>query len=348
MSVIAGISFHAIGASSASLCYTPQKNTRSWSWQTYWLAQAAVCWLILPIIVAWITVPHLKEVLIEAPKAAMYKSFLLGAAYGIGGTAFGLAIRYVGFSLTYAISVGISCVLGTLLPPLVHGELESILNNTGSGWIVAGVVIGAFGIAICGFAGRFKEKDLENNKNSTSSFSFTKGLPLCLLAGVLSAVYGFALDQGQPIADVAVKYGSGQFQDNVIYIFANAGAFLSTFIYCIYLHIKQKTFKEFIKSEKRKSPSRLTLNYVMASITGLLWYGQFFFYGLGHNRMGTYKFSSWAIHMIMLVLFSSVIGLVFREWIGVKSQTKGMLAFAITLLIVAVSVLTYGNYLGTL
>jgi L-rhamnose-H+ transport protein len=347
MNVICGISFHAVGASSASLCYTPQKKTRSWSWQTYWLAQAAVCWLILPFIVAWITIPHLKEVLIEAPKAAMYKSFLLGAAYGIGGTAFGLAIRYVGFSLTYAISVGISCVLGTLLPPLVHGELETILNNTGSGWIISGVAIGALGIAICGFAGRFKERDLENNKYNPSSFSFTKGLPLCLLAGVLSAVYGFALDQGQPIADVAAKYGSGQFQDNVNYIFTNAGAFLSTLIYCIYLHIKQKTFTEFIKSGKNQRSPRLTLNYVMASITGLLWYGQFFFYGLGHNRMGTYKYSSWAIHMIMLVLFSSVIGLVLREWIGVKNKTKWMLTFAITLLIVAVSVLTYGNYLGT-
>ena len=345
MNVICGISFHAVGASSASLCYTPQKKIRSWSWQTYWLAQAAVCWLILPLIVARITIPHLKEVLIEAPKAAMYKSFLLGAAYGIGGTAFGLAIRYVGFSLTYAISVGISCVLGTLLPPLVHGELETILNNTGSGWIIFGVAIGALGISICGFAGRFKERDLENNKNYT--FSFTKGLPLCLLAGVLSAVYGFALDQGQPIADVAVKYGSGQFQDNVIYVFANAGAFLSTFIYCVYLHLKQKTFTEYVKTEKHESSSGLSLNYIMASITGLLWYGQFFFYGLGHNRMGTYKFSSWAIHMIMLVLFSSVVGLVFREWIGVKSKTKWMLAIAITVLILAVLVLTYGNYLGT-
>lgn len=347
MTIIPGLSFHAAGAFSASVCYTPQKKTRSWSWQTYWLTQAVVCWLILPIIVAWITIPHLEEVLIEAPKAAMYKSFLLGVAYGIGGTAFGLAIRYIGFSLTYAVSVGISCVLGTLLPPLVHGELLRILNNTGSVWVMSGIAIGAFGIAICGFAGRFKEKDLENNKNHTPSFSFTKGLPLCLLAGVLSAVYGFALDQGQPISDVAVKYGSGQFQDNVIYIFANAGAFLSTLIYCIYLHLKQKTFTEYLKSEKSESSSRLTLNYVMASITGLLWYGQFFFYGLGHDRMGTYKFSSWAIHMIMLVLFSSVIGLVLREWIGVKSKTKWVLAFAIAVLIVAVSVLAYGNYLGT-
>jgi L-rhamnose-H+ transport protein len=346
MSVISGLLLHATGASSASICYTPQKKTRSWSWQTYWLAQAVVCWLVLPLAVAWITVPHLKEVLIEAPEAAMYKSFLLGAAYGIGGTAFGLAIRYVGFSLTYAISVGISCVAGTLLPLLVHGQLATILNSTGSGWVMAGMAMGAIGIAICGLAGRFKEKDVENHQNAEVFFSFRKGLPLCLFAGILSAVYGFSLDQGQPIADVAVKYGAGQFQDNVIYIFSNAGAFLSTAIYCLYLHLKQKTLREYTKTGTYGQSFELPLNYIMALITGLLWYAQFFFYGLGHNRMGPYKFSSWAIHMIMLVLFSSVVGLAFREWAGVKSKTKWVLTIAIIVLILAVLVLTYGNYLG--
>ena len=41
-------------------------------------------------------------------------------------------------------------------------------------------------------------------------------------------------------------------------------------------------------------------------LTGTLWYGQFFFYNLGHVRLGArYAFSSWAIHMILLVLLST-------------------------------------------
>ncbi len=40
----------------------------------------------------------------------------------------------------------------------------------------------------------------------------------------------------------------------------------------------------------------LTVNWGMAAITGVFWYGQFFFYNLGHVRMGHYKFTSWAIH----------------------------------------------------
>src|SRR5690606_20176367 len=94
---------------------------------------------------------------------------------------------------------------------------------------------------LCGIAGRFKEKDLGEQQY----FSLSKGLPLCFLAGILSAVYGFALDQGQPIAAIAEKYGSGNFQGNVVYIFANTGAFLTTGIYCIYLHIKHGTWSEY-------------------------------------------------------------------------------------------------------
>jgi L-rhamnose-H+ transport protein len=84
----------------------------------------------------------------------------------------------------------------------------------------------------------------------------------------------------------------------------------------------------------------------MALLTGCLWYGQFFFYGLGHVRMGSYKFSSWAIHMIMLVLLSSITGLVLKEWKYCSTKTKRLLSIALFVLVVAILLLTYGNYLG--
>ncbi len=68
----------------------------------------------------------------------MLYSFLLGMAYGIGGTAFGISIRYIGFSLTYAIAVGLSGVLGTLIPPLVKGTLLTTLSKPGAGMDYSG------------------------------------------------------------------------------------------------------------------------------------------------------------------------------------------------------------------
>jgi len=343
MEVIYGIWYHTLGASSASLCYTPQKKVKGWSWQTYWLAQAAVCWLILPVVIAYCTIPDLMTVLAEAPTSAMTSSFLLGMAYGIGGTAFGMAIRYVGFSLTYAIAVGISCVLGTLLPPLVKGNLGEILSGNGSSYLVSGVVMGAIGIAVCGAAGRSKEKDLAAKASGNTPFNLSKGLPLCLLAGVLSALYGFSLAQGQPIADVAAKHGAGNLQGNVIYIFSNTGAFITTALYCLYLHIKNRSMHEYITATGNRT---LAVNYLMAFVTGLLWYGQFFFYGLGHVRMGKFEFSSWAIHMILLVLLSSLAGLLMKEWKGSGKRTVQLLAGAIVILVIAVLLLTTGNKLA--
>lgn len=342
MEVINGVLFHAIGASSASLCYTPQKAVRGWSWQTYWLTQALVCWLLLPVFVAWLTIPHLLEVLKVSPGSAMRNSFLLGMAYGIGGTAFGMAIRYVGFSLTYAIAVGISCVLGTLLPVMVNGTLTTIMQGNGAGFLMSGISMGAVGIVLCGFAGRSKEIDLEKRHQQSGNFSLAKGLPLCLLAGVLSALYGYALHEGQPIADAAESFGAGNFQGNAIYIFSNSGAFLSTLVYCLYLHKKEKTMGEFTGTDKKA----LGMNYLLAAATGLLWYGQFFFYGLGHVRMGKYEFSSWAIHMIMLVLLSSFAGLLMKEWKFSSRKTKVLLSAAILILISAILLLTEGNRLG--
>jgi L-rhamnose-H+ transport protein len=342
-----GVMLHAVGAFFAATCYTPQKQVKRWSWQTYWLTQAAFCWFLLPIIGAALTIPELGEVLRSAPRDAMLNSFLLGAAYGIGGTAFGISIRYIGFSLTYAIAVGLSSVLGTLIPPLVRGTLGSTLQKPGSGWIVAGIVVGTLGIALAGTAGRMKERDLAA-KEAKGDFSLTKGLLLSLLAGVLSAVYGFALEAGEPIADVASAHGAGVWRGNVVYIFSNTGAFLTTAIYCLYLHARHRTLGEILELPAGPEKASLPVNWLMAMGTGLLWYGQFFFYNLGHVRMGAYKFTSWAIHMIMLVLFSNVVGIVLREWRTSRRLTHRTIGLALLVLVAAVLLLTYGNHVGEL
>lgn len=342
-----GAAFHAVGACFAAVCYTPQKRVNGWSWQSYWLVQAAFCWFLLPLVGAWLTIPDLNAVLCEAPWQAMLLSYLLGAVYGIGGTAFGISIRYIGFSLTYAIAIGLSTVLGTILPPLVKGTLGATLSKPGAQWIIGGIVIGIIGIACTGAAGRMKERDLSATVG-LGGFSLLKGLLLSLLAGVLSAVYGFALEAGEPIADVASAHGAGVFRGNVVYIFSNSGAFLSTALYCLWLHHKHRTLGEIVELPAGTERASLSMNWSMAVLTGCCWYGQFFFYNLGHVRMGDYKFTSWAIHMIMLILFSIIVGVVLHEWRGSRRATRLAVGCAFLVLVAAVWSLTYGNHLADL
>src|SRR5208282_4779542 len=134
-----GVGYHAVGAFLSANCYTPQKFIRRWAWEIFWMVQAAWCWLLWPIIGAVCTIPDLAGVLAGAPKTPMVLCFAMGMAYGIGGTAFNISIRYIGFLLTYAIAVGLSALTKTVVMPLVNGNLGEILAANGSQWIVTGV-----------------------------------------------------------------------------------------------------------------------------------------------------------------------------------------------------------------
>jgi L-rhamnose-H+ transport protein len=223
------------------------------------------------------------------------------------------------------------------------GQLSDVFGRAGGPWVMAGIAIGAVGILLTGWAGRGKENDLGG---AQPGFDLKKGLLLSIIAGVLSAVYGFSLAAGQPLADAAARRGAGVFEGNIIYIFANSGAFLTTAVYCLWLHLRHRTLGEYFELPAGPRRMALTANFALAALTGCLWYGQFFFYGLGHVRMGDYKFSSWGIHMIMLVLFSTLIGMLLREWTGCRPRTLAVLFAALVVLLSAVLALTYGNYLG--
>ncbi len=342
-----GIEFHGAGAMLSANCYAPQKYIEKWSWETFWLVQASWCWLILPFAGAFITIPHLRMVLDSAPSNLMLYAFLMGIGYGIGGTAFNISIRYIGFSLTYSIAVGLSSILGTVVPPLVRGQATMILTRPGSQWVVSGLAAGALGIAMCGVAGRMKERKLEAASGKRGEFSLFIGLALSLVAGVFSAVYGLALEVAAPIADLAESYGAGVWKGNISYIFVNSGAFLTSAVYCLILARRNSSLSQLVVLPSGGGSHLVVRNHLLALLTGTLWYGQFFFYNLGHVYLGKqYAFCSWAIHMIMLVLFSNLLALVFREWKGSGGRARLAIALGIVVLACAIIMITWGNHLG--
>lgn len=350
-SPLAGIGLHGTGALLAANCYAPQKFIGRWSWETFWVVQAAFCWLIWPVVGAMLTIPELGSVLLEAiqtcPDKLVY-SFLFSLAYGIGGIAFNYSIRYIGFSLTYAIAIGLSAILGTIIPPLVRRELIDKLSKPGAGWVFAGLGTGMLGIAFCGVAGRLKERSLSESQGGKGEFSLAKGLILSVVAGVLSSVYAFAIEAAAPVIEIAAEHGAGHWKGNIAYLTANTGAFVTSCIYCLWLARKNRSLGELVKLPAGDGRASLAGNYIFAILVGTLWYGQFFFYNLGHVRMGEdYAFTSWAIHMIMLVLLSNITGVLFKEWKGCNSKTVAFIILGLIVLSGAVLMLTYGNYIGS-
>ena len=344
--VLMGISLHAIGGIAAASCFLPQRYAPKWKFQTYWLLFCFFAWLIIPITVAAIVVPDFIEIIAQSPTSSIVNTTLYGAIYGFGGMAFGVAIRFIGFSLTYTVAIGISAVVGTVIPAVIAGTLiEGFSSNAGL-IVLAGFITSLLGVAICGKAGLLKDKDKEETQDNTN---MKKGLILASVAGVLSGVFGLALSAGDEITQTAASFGAVNFKGYVTYIFAMGGAFLTNAVWWSIVHFKQNTWQEYLgvmPESNTVNKSMLPKYYIIALISGLLWYGQFFFYGLGHIRMGDFEFISWGIHMSMLIFFSFGVGFLLKEWQGLSSRTLNTLYLGLFILLLSFCLITYGSWLG--
>jgi L-rhamnose-H+ transport protein len=340
-----GTFYHALGGLAASSCYTPFQRVKSWSWGTFWLVQASFAWIIMPLIIGYLTVPGFFTILAGAPSKVVWGAFLLGAVYGFGGMSFGFAIRHIGYSLTYTISIGISAVLGTIIPLLANGKLGHYFLRPGSGIVVLGMILSVFGVALCGWAGFRKEKDLLALGGNDKAFNMLTGLVLAIIGGVLSAVFNLSLEYGQPIADIAAQHGAGHFEGNAKMIVSTSGCFMTNLIWFLVLGIRQKTLKEFTFKSKIPLISRIR-NGLWSALAGTLWCGQFFFYGIGHVRMGNFRFISWVLHMSMLIFFSYIIGVIMKEWRQVSRKTYILLVIALVILVISFLVMSWGSVIG--
>lgn len=338
---ILGTILHAIGGASASSCYLPNHKTKSWSWGTFWLVQSVFAWLLMPLIVGWLTVPEFFKILSNAPEDVVLKAFLLGAVYGFGGMSFGLSIRAIGYSLTYTIGIGISAILGTMTPLLLRGQVLEYFSAPGALIVLFGMILSLLGVVLCGVAGYRKERDLGELKLK-GSFDMKKGLLLAILAGLLSAVFNISLEAGQPIAEMAAQAGAGHFEGNAKLIISTSGCFVVNFIWFIIAGIRNKTLKEFTSASGISLIQRFK-NTLWSALAGTLWYAQFFFYGLGHVRMGNFHFISWVLHMSMLIFFSYIVGLIMKEWKHVQPSTNRILMLALFTLFIGAVIIASGS-----
>ncbi|MFR9650847.1 MAG: L-rhamnose/proton symporter RhaT [Rikenellaceae bacterium] len=341
---ILGTAIHAIGGASAACCYLPFEKIKKWSYESFWIVQAMFAWLIVPIIVGFCTVPDLWEIYQNAPTQAIVLPIVLGALYGFGGMAFGFCIREIGYSLTYTFSIGISAIVGTVVPLLLTDSLVAKFTQSGGDIFFLGMFISFVGLLICAFAGYRKERDLAAKGDTTTHFNIRKGLVLTIFAGVLSGIFGVALFYAQPVADMAAATGAGHYQANAAQILPSLGCLVTNLIWFIVKSKKQGTLNELVPSKQQGKG--YSLNFLLSAAAGSMWYLQFLFLGMANVYMGEFEFAGWGLHMFMLIFFSFIIGLMMKEWRGTTKTTFSLLITALIILMISFVVMTYGSMIG--
>jgi len=338
-----GVILHMIGGFASGSFYIPYRKVRNWAWESYWLAGGFFSWIIVPWVLALMVSPELLTVLRSAPPDSLLWSYLFGAMWGVGGLTFGLTMRYLGMSLGMAIALGYCAAFGTLMPPIFAGKLMEVLTTTPGIITLVGVGVCLAGIAVTGMAGMSKERELteEQKKEAIKEFSFFKGILVATFSGVMSAGMAYGLNAGEPIAKIAMAHGTPTlFWKLPVLIVVLAGGFTSNFIWCLFLNIKNRSGRDYVDP---KTP--LLANYLFSAIAGTTWYLQFFFYQMGESKIGTYKFSSWSLHMASIIIFSTMWGIILHEWRGTSGRTHRLIAIGLAVLVASLIIVGYGNYL---
>lgn len=335
MDQFTGIGLIAIGSIGAASFYVPFKKVKHWSWESYWIFQGIAAWLIAPWLFALISVPQgeLLPILKASPETPMWLSMMFGFLWGIGGLTFGLSLRYLGIALGQSIALGFCAAFGTLIPPLVAGKN---LLATHSGLLtVLGVSLAIVGIAIIGYAGHLKEKNMTaaERKKAIKEFALKRGILIAILAGIMSASMNYGFEAGKPIAKIAIDHGTNElFANNPVLIFILIGGFTANFIYTTYLNIKKRSYTEYWKV----SPAVFLNNLFYTFLAGFLWFIQFHFFGMGKSQLPQeMSVFGWSILMALNISFSNIWGLFLKEWKGAGKKTITILIIGIIILILS-------------
>jgi L-rhamnose-H+ transport protein len=310
---------------------TPMKYAKFWKWENIWSVWAVVGMLLFPWFMVYVTVPHMVTFYQQVGAQQILLLVGFGVGFGLAQIFFGLGIAALGIALNFAIAIGLSTVLGSLVPLVA---LHSKMIPTPKGMIIIlGVALMLLGIVFCAAAGRHKEKAMQSSgqgqqEGAGKRMSFKAGLIICILAGLGSPLINFGLAFGEPLKSLAAQVGvSLRSQANVIWAPLVTASLVPYLIYCAYLWKKNQTARLFFHSGTG-------INWVLGAMMGVLWFGSTVIYGAATAQLaGLGPILGWPLFMSSIIITSNVWGFVTGEWKTAGKQALATMLVGILFLI---------------
>jgi L-rhamnose-H+ transport protein len=316
----------------------PMKYMRIWKWEHLWFWYSAFAFFLLPLVIALATVPHLGAVYRAVPAPALLLIAIFGVTWGIGSVFFGLGIDALGMTLGFPIMTGLTTALGAFIPMAILTP-ELVFRRNGI-LTMAGNVVTIVGVSVCAAAGDRRDRQL--GRTLTSSIlgpqrSFPIALTICILSGVLSAMFNFGYAFGDKITQAAIALGSTP--DNAVnaiwLVMLPAGGLMNA-LYCAYLFRKNRSGSLVLQNTR-------VMEWVSAAGMAIMWTGSVIVYGWGANALGKLGPTlGWSIWNTILITTTVLCGLLTHEWDGVRGYPVRLLWIGIIVLIAGMFVLGLG------
>ena len=312
------------------------KYVEPWKWENIWFVYAVLALVIMPVVMAVLTAPHLMAILGAAPGSAIWHVFLYGLGWGIGSVLSGLGVARMGMALGVSVLIGIDAAVGTFVPMLINTP-HVVFEKKGLIVILA-VVILLIGVIVAGMAGKKRERDQAGSERPAQQGGFAAGLTICIFSGIFSAMMNFAFAFSQPISTAAVSKGATPAGAlNVVWLITLIGGFVPNLLYTGHLLIHNRSWSNFALPRSSKG---WWVGLGMAAV----WYIGLLFYGWGAAAMGNLgAVIGWPLFMAVLIIASTVTGFATGEWKGSTARAQQWMGAGMATLILAAVLLGVAN-----
>jgi L-rhamnose-H+ transport protein len=332
-SVLLGVSLVMIAGFMSGCCMLPVKFVRSWKWENVWLVFSILSLVVIPWSLALAFVGRLFETYRALSAHQLAVPMLLGAGWGIAQILFGVSVKRLGLGIAYAIIVGLSAVLGTVVPFFV--QQRALAKEHTLELIICGVLIMATGIALTAWGGQINERAAAPVRNPVHR-SYPLAILLAVLCGLMAPMLNYSFAFGQDIAKVAVAFGNQPVRAAyAVWPVGLAGGLVPNLFYSAWLLVKNHTWSLF-----RSNPP----DFFRSSLMGVLWMGAFAIYGMSAAFLGALGTSvGWGLLQIFMIMTAILAGVFTGEWRYASRSAKLLLSIGIAGLTIATVLLAVSN-----
>jgi L-rhamnose-H+ transport protein len=293
----------------------PMKYAKKWNHENIWFVFVLTGLLLLPWAVTIATVPSLAEVYRTASPQSLAMIVVFGIGWGIGATLVGIAFRMLGISLGFAIVLGLSALLGSLVPFLMqpaHSDSQTRIYALGTCVMLLGIVL----VAAAG-AMRDRANQAAGGPGEPGKKHFVTGLLIAIAAGVLSSFMSFAIAFSSQLVETARHLGASTvWASNVVLAPTTTGGSLANFVYCAVMMRRNRSGKLLWQTSMKS-------HWVYGIAMGTFWYGGLAIYGLAAQRIGSVE--GWLLFIGAMILSSTIAGFLTKEWSSAGRGAKLLL-----------------------
>lgn len=315
----------------------PMKRMTGWRWENVWLVYSIAGLLVFPWVLLWVTVPDAAGVFHRAAGATLVEVAVFGFGWGVGSVLFGLGISRVGMALTFAIVLGITAALGSLLPLIVL-QPKDLFTLQGYDFL-GGLLLVLAGIVICSFAGHRRDRESRAAPGQAERSGFWLGILICVLSGIFSPMLNFGFAFGKELQQLTLAAGAKTaMASNPIWALALTAGFVVNAGYCVYLLQRNRSWRAMGQQKAA------ALYWLGGIVMGFLWFAGIAVYGVGAAALGPLgAVIGWPVFMAMLIVAGNIFGVLTGEWKGASRGTYGYSWLGIGVLIVAIYVISLGS-----